>query len=614
MEPPDRTHQGIATYDIFISFRGGDRELARRLRDALTRLSPARVFLDERSVLAGEQWAGAIEQAVQRSRAMIALVGPAWGLINDPGAVDWVRQELELALRVGVPILPVVVGEASRAKLADLAPAFTAQAQALRPEVPANQAELILLALARLGVRSVQPYSVDVRHVELDGTVRQQVLGALQSGNVIVCGNAGSGRSQLLAGLAAALATEPTYEHALVIGGRGRPIEAAARYAIVTNWFNELAALLRKVASAEVRQRVVSTCCANGGLLIRRGVLPARLLLDLTGGAADRQVVELLRRRSELGIMTQRSALIDEAVALLLAVPAVLGKKDLILLVDDYHELDSGSGIIVDRLAQHERVRVVATTSEPPPGRLVGTRIVLTPPVAADTSSVELGPAREYLDGLNRDRYLRALTLDHLIAEHSELETGDEAVRLSLPANPASSLSADRLIRHRLDQRITDRARAALSVGALMHNPFPFDTAYRVANAGSSVVEATAAFAALADADREGMLVRPLASEAGLCRVRFADDRVRSLLQAETPAGEHPALHQRIADLLEEDASRFADDLLISTWELVAYHRSQAEDHRRAAEAYRIAGRLAEQSVAGSAARRNYRRAVNALS
>src|SRR5262245_60425112 len=112
MQPLTSRSTGTSSpfYDVFISFRGGDRELARRLRDGLARRSNALVFHDERSIPAGVRWAEYIEDAAVRSRSMIALIGPAWGLLDTSDAVDWVRRELDLAVVTGIPILPVIVG------------------------------------------------------------------------------------------------------------------------------------------------------------------------------------------------------------------------------------------------------------------------------------------------------------------------------------------------------------------------------------------------------------------------------------------------------------------------------------------------------------------------
>jgi pterin-4a-carbinolamine dehydratase len=106
---------------IFLSYRRTDtapQAIALKL-ELESRLQAAQVFLDLNSMQGGETWPARIEEAVETSEVVIALIGPAWAAegngvrrIDDPA--DWVRRELDLALRKEKKsLIPVLVDGAS---------------------------------------------------------------------------------------------------------------------------------------------------------------------------------------------------------------------------------------------------------------------------------------------------------------------------------------------------------------------------------------------------------------------------------------------------------------------------------------------------------------------
>lgn len=62
--------------DVFISYRGADRVLARRLEQRLRSRWGSRVFRDETSLMAGHFWSTQLMAAMSQAKVMLALIGP----------------------------------------------------------------------------------------------------------------------------------------------------------------------------------------------------------------------------------------------------------------------------------------------------------------------------------------------------------------------------------------------------------------------------------------------------------------------------------------------------------------------------------------------------------
>ncbi len=114
---------------VFLSYRrtdvGGH---AGRLADALTqRLGSRSVFQDVTTVRPGEDFASAIDRALDDCDALLAVIGPGWLAATSPHgnprlaeAGDFVRLELARALQREVRVVPVLVGGATLPAAADL--------------------------------------------------------------------------------------------------------------------------------------------------------------------------------------------------------------------------------------------------------------------------------------------------------------------------------------------------------------------------------------------------------------------------------------------------------------------------------------------------------------
>jgi hypothetical protein len=108
----------------FVSYRRSDSpSAARQIADALTaRFGAGNVFFDTRDLRAGSDWHRDIQDRVNASDVIVAVIGPQWVAIADergrrrvlqPEEEDVVRTEIEAALRSGGRVVPVLVDDAS---------------------------------------------------------------------------------------------------------------------------------------------------------------------------------------------------------------------------------------------------------------------------------------------------------------------------------------------------------------------------------------------------------------------------------------------------------------------------------------------------------------------
>jgi hypothetical protein len=132
---------------IFLSYRREDSSAwAGRLRDALSaRFGKDNIFQDVVAVQPGQDFTDAVDTALRRSDATLAVIGPQWltaaGADGEPrlaDETDYVRSELVAALATTPSVIPVLVGGAAMptpARLPDeLKPLALLQAVTLRDE------------------------------------------------------------------------------------------------------------------------------------------------------------------------------------------------------------------------------------------------------------------------------------------------------------------------------------------------------------------------------------------------------------------------------------------------------------------------------------------------
>jgi hypothetical protein len=114
---------------IFISYRREDSiAYAGRLFDRLAdRFGEKQIFMDIDTMKVGLDFVEQIEQAVQACDVLIAVIGQSWINIQDEtghrrldNPEDWVRVEIQAALKRDIPVIPLLVGGAGMPKASDL--------------------------------------------------------------------------------------------------------------------------------------------------------------------------------------------------------------------------------------------------------------------------------------------------------------------------------------------------------------------------------------------------------------------------------------------------------------------------------------------------------------
>ena len=78
-------------------------------------MDESQLFMDLDSIRPGEVFRDVIQDAIRQSAVVLVLIGPAWltaerdgrRRLDDPG--DYVRLEIETALRHGILVVPVLV-------------------------------------------------------------------------------------------------------------------------------------------------------------------------------------------------------------------------------------------------------------------------------------------------------------------------------------------------------------------------------------------------------------------------------------------------------------------------------------------------------------------------
>ena len=129
---------------FFISYRRQDSGgHAGRLLDRLAaRFGSDHVFMDVQDIQPGQNFATAIEQTLARCSHVIAVVGPRWlELLRQRAAAgeDLVREEIAVALKRKLTVIPVLVGGADMPTTSDLPPGLAGFARCQAVEIRDNR-------------------------------------------------------------------------------------------------------------------------------------------------------------------------------------------------------------------------------------------------------------------------------------------------------------------------------------------------------------------------------------------------------------------------------------------------------------------------------------------
>jgi tetratricopeptide (TPR) repeat protein len=115
--------------NIFINYRGEDSQTAAALidRELTSRFGSDQVFLDARSIPAGNDFVEELLERVRACSVLLVMIGPRWLTVTDAAGKrriddpdDWVRREIAEALAHGLRVIPILTGDATLPAEADL--------------------------------------------------------------------------------------------------------------------------------------------------------------------------------------------------------------------------------------------------------------------------------------------------------------------------------------------------------------------------------------------------------------------------------------------------------------------------------------------------------------
>ncbi|MFD5660355.1 toll/interleukin-1 receptor domain-containing protein [Streptomyces hirsutus] len=109
--------------DVFVNYRTGDEESAATMiaRELARRFGDERIFFASNSIEPGRRFPVELVRAVEECEALLAVIGPRWAEVRGADGrpaleaeQDWTRREIRTALDLGVLVIPVLVGKATR--------------------------------------------------------------------------------------------------------------------------------------------------------------------------------------------------------------------------------------------------------------------------------------------------------------------------------------------------------------------------------------------------------------------------------------------------------------------------------------------------------------------
>ena len=132
------------TTRVFLSYRREDSSTAvQHLRESLGRLiGEDKIFRDVDSIPLGRNFETVIGEAIRGASACLVIIGPNWLVATQGGRrrlddpEDFVRTEVELALKAGVEVIPVLVDGARMPGAKDLPKSISALAKLNAQELP----------------------------------------------------------------------------------------------------------------------------------------------------------------------------------------------------------------------------------------------------------------------------------------------------------------------------------------------------------------------------------------------------------------------------------------------------------------------------------------------
>src|ERR1700720_1291746 len=102
----------VCAYDAFISYNSKDSEVVEVISRKLEDCEGLSIWKDSWELSGGDDWIDALPEAIVRSRALVAFVGPH-------GLGPWHREEIKIALKRAIEqktvhVIPVALPDAPR--------------------------------------------------------------------------------------------------------------------------------------------------------------------------------------------------------------------------------------------------------------------------------------------------------------------------------------------------------------------------------------------------------------------------------------------------------------------------------------------------------------------
>lgn len=352
--------------DVFISYRGADRVLARKLEQRLRSRWGSRVFRDETSLVAGRQWSEQLLAAMSQAKVTLALIGPGWH-VRDKGE-DWVRDELLGAINAGNPVLPVLIGNPDQLKdrLGDLPEAFNNQAVKVSSDLAGFDLHKIEQALRNLGAFGERLPGGLGREISdiLPDRCAELISKCLDAKSIVVSGASGYGRRALLGRVASAVKEQGglVTTSGINLGSRSR-----RTHAVVAAWIDGLCELLLELPPEErggLGPTLVKTVLNYGPDLLARKVLRPSLLLPLGDDDSDQKILDAAQRPTDQWAPFPPERLVSQSMSVIEKF-VLESNVPLTLIVDNIESIDGSSKSLVTRLLSSpiKNIRLVIATS-----------------------------------------------------------------------------------------------------------------------------------------------------------------------------------------------------------------------------------------------------------
>jgi hypothetical protein len=166
---------------IFISYRRGDSiETTGRIYDWLdSRLAPHSIFMDVDSIPSGADFRIAIKDTITAASVILVVIGPYWLTVREPNggapridnSNDFVRMEVELGIQNNIPLIPILVPEATMPAADELPNSLTSLAYRTAVKVRPNpdfQVDMIRV------IKGIESIDSGIIFAQPEGKTREQ--------------------------------------------------------------------------------------------------------------------------------------------------------------------------------------------------------------------------------------------------------------------------------------------------------------------------------------------------------------------------------------------------------------------------------------------------------